>query len=218
MVVHGRILAILICFVLLGLSKSASGDEGARKIWFLSNGFHTAVALRAGESGAFLKSTNPDPQAKWILFGWGDRDYMMIPNRSLWITLKAVFWPTPSAIHVIAIRQVPQRVYRNSEVIEMSLTPAQHRAFVRYLEEQFAGFERQNPVFLGPGGTPMSSYFLGNEKFYFPKMCNWWLATGFRKAGIPVKHAGAITAQGLTRQLRKHGRRVGGSRLPVDTF
>jgi uncharacterized protein (TIGR02117 family) len=211
-----RLCLALICALLTVARVDAASSE--RQIWVLSNGFHSAVALRTKDVSPLIRGTIDDKRAQWVLVGWGDRDFFMADKASVWTVIKAVCWPTPSALHVVPLRQLPQRVYRNSEVILLDLSAKQHGELIAYLEAQFARSGDGRPIRLGKGFTDNSGFFLGSEKFYFPKMCNWWLADGLSRAGVPIRTRQAITAQGLTRQMRKHGNRVGGLRRPVDGF
>jgi hypothetical protein len=152
------------------------------------------------------------------MVGWGDRDYFMAKRPNLWITVKAVCWPTESALHIIPLRKPPESVYRRSDIVRLALSPERFTRLQSYLESQFATDQRGRPIFLKPGFSARSAFFLGSEKFYFPKMCNWWVAEGLIQAGIPVSRWRSITAHELMRQVKRHGEKTGARRLPVDAF
>lgn len=213
-----RVVFWMCCTASLPVKAQEHSNVTTQQVWVLSNGFHSAIALRTSDAGPLLRSVVGDPQAHWIVVGWGDRDYFMAKRATLWITLKAACWPTDSALHVIPLRKPPEAVYRSSDIVRLKLSPENAARLVSYLEAQFATDWQRRPIFIGRGFSERSAFFLGNEKFYFPKMCNWWVADGLREAGLPLSRLRSITAHELMRQVKKHGEKTGARQLPGDGF
>jgi hypothetical protein len=209
-----------LCLVvhLVGAGSLASGANDPRPVWVLSNGFHSAFAFRTESAPPSVRAVGRKRKAGWMMVGWGDKQFFMAKKGNPWVTIQAVCWPTPSALHLIPLPSPPERLLRNTEIVRLELPAKQFAALSAYIEAAFARAPNGKTIELGPGFSEGSVFFLGSEKFYFPKMCNWWVAAGVRQAGLPVHPVCALTAHELMRQLRKHGRRVGGLRLPVDSF
>ncbi|RYD77528.1 MAG: DUF2459 domain-containing protein [Verrucomicrobiaceae bacterium] len=187
-------------------------------VWVMGNGFHTSLALRTSDAGPLLRHAVRDPRAPWVVVGWGDRDYFMAKRVTPWITLKAVCWPTESALHIAPLRKPPEAVYRRSDIVRLALTSMELAQLRIYLDSQFATDRYGHPVFLRNGFSAKSAFFLGSEKFYFPKMCNWWVADGLRETGIPLSRVRSITAHELMRQVKRYGVRTGVRQHPSDGF
>ncbi len=217
-----RVVLLMCCtmsFQLQGAeAESDRSPDAPGPVWVLSNGFHSAIALRKSDAGPLLRKSIPDPAAKWVMIGWGDREFFMARRPNLWTTAKAALWPTDSALHVIPLRKPPEAVYRRSDIVRLKLSPANLARIRDYLDKQFAKDRKGSPVFLRKGFSERSAFFLGSEKFYFPKMCNWWVAEGLQEAGVPVSRVGLITADGLTRQVQRHGEKTGRKKPPREGF
>jgi uncharacterized protein (TIGR02117 family) len=193
-------------------------QEPARPVWVAGNGFHAAFILRVEDVSPELRRRLRDRQARWVVIGWGDKQFFMAKPPTVWMTVQAVFWPTPSALHVMPLRRPPEQALAHSDIVRL-VVPEQTVARLRlYLDSQFARDRNGANIPLGPGFSASSEFFLGSESFYFPKMCNMWTARGLRRAGIRVAPSIAITAGGLIWQLEGSGQRISSRRRPVDAF
>ena len=164
------------CFaiaILLGLCAPASG-EATRKVWLVGNGFHSAIAISARDIPGG-RELSGDSRAEWLLFGWGDADFY---RRKInpWTVLTAIVWPSPSILHVVPVRGSVADRFRRSDVIELSLPRSGHRALCAALDDAFARDARGRRIFVQRGYFPESRFYAGRERFYFPKMCNLWVA------------------------------------------
>jgi hypothetical protein len=73
------------------------------------------------------------------------------------------------------------------------------------LEKSFRRDHRGSLVPAGPGLYGEGRFYQAEGKFYFPKMCNWWTASGLRAAGCPVVPICTVTAGGAMSQTRRFG-------------
>lgn len=176
-----------------------SGDgPSARTVYVFSNGWHSDIIVaradlppdRIPESGDFADK-------RFVMFGWGDRDYYMTPDPGLWITLKAALWPTPSVMHLVGFDHPPAEMFPDAEIIGLSLSDAAFARLVDHLEQSFKG-----------GGVPLrtglydnSSFYEARGRFHLFNTCNRWTARGLKAAGLPVVTFGVITAADVMRQV-----------------
>lgn len=100
----GRLRLLVLWLTLLTGACAAAeypGWRGDRQVMVISTGWHTDIILRAED---IPPETLPEiadfSDARYVMFGWGDRDFYMTPEPGLWITLKAALWPTVSVMHV----------------------------------------------------------------------------------------------------------------------
>lgn len=168
-------------------------------VYVVPQGGHTGLAVRRADIPATLVPEKRDfPQADWLEFGWGDRDFYMTPSAGPWITFKAAFLPTQSVVHVAGVRGPLAAAFPGSEIVEIPLSRPALEALVRYVHEAFArDGERAEP--LGRGFYP------GGQTFHVFRTCNVWTAGALRAAGLPVRDA--LTAEGILAQVRPLSRR-----------
>jgi uncharacterized protein (TIGR02117 family) len=189
-----------------------------KPLWLISNGFHTAVALRTEDAGPTLRGLAPDPDAKWMLIGWGQADFFLARRYSLLLFLKGAFIPGPSAMHLMPMRSPPQRTLAHSDVVRLAI-PSEKLKDVRvFIESALARDAAGKPISLGPGYHARSVFYAGRERFVFPHTCNSWCARALREAGVNIPPENALVANDLTRQAAQRGSLVGVKRKPVDGF
>lgn len=160
--------------------------EGVQ-IYVATNGIHTGLIVPASEAGIdWLQRVRPehlaDPQltGRWLLFGWGDRDFYL--NTPGWRDLtpltavKAVTGSGGSLIHVDHL-QTPEEAV---DIRPITLSPAEYRRLADFIESHFA-----------PGG-PIKGY--GERDLFYPargrysalRTCNNWTAEALTYAGVRV--------------------------------
>ncbi|HEX8312735.1 MAG TPA: DUF2459 domain-containing protein [Chthoniobacteraceae bacterium] len=205
-----------LCTTALLLTEFFSERAAAEPVWVVSNGFHTSLGFRARDVPQLAVLT-PDRHADYVLIGWGDADFYRYPATA-WLLIKAVCWPTPGALHVVPVRGPLTGTLRNSDIIRLDVTPAGFAKMRGRLVKHLAMDERNAAVSLGNGYVETSRFYLSRESFYFPKMCNMWVAQTLRIGGVRVIPGMAISAQCLQWQIGPQGRRLNTRRRPLDAF
>ncbi len=195
-----------------GCSMEARADRANRraakrppaKVWLVSNGWHTSVALRRQDATKELQAFAPT--AKYLVIGWGGADfYMWRQMNNPLRRISAVFLPTTSALHVIPVKTSIVKECPNSEVIEFEVTEQGLERMRKRLHLAFKRDPDGKPSIAGPGKMPLSKFFNGTETYYLPKTCNVWAASLLHSAGVPIMVSAAIVADNLCWQGRKHG-------------
>lgn len=122
----------------------------------------------------------------FLEFGWGDADYFTHPGFHLWYAVKAVFWPTSSAMHINPIHQPVEEYYVNTDVVRIELNDEQLRRLVLYLVEEFELDENRKIIPVADGIYPDSYFYKGSSSYYFPKNSNVWAARAIQRAGFSI--------------------------------
>jgi uncharacterized protein (TIGR02117 family) len=192
-------LCILLCScAAVPLPEEAPGP-GERALFVVPQGWHTGIAVRRADiPGALIPEKRDFPQADWLEFGWGDRDFYMSETPGPWTTFKAAFLPTASVVHVVGLRGPLAARFPGSEIVEIGVSQAALERLLRYVHAAFAreaGASRP----LGRGFYP------GRETFHLLRTCNVWTARALREAGLPVRDA--LTVEGILAQVRPLSRR-----------
>lgn len=189
---------------------------GDRRIMVISTGWHTDIILRAED---IPRETLPEiadfPDARYVMFGWGDRDYYMTPEPGLWITLKAALWPTAAVMHVAGLAEDPQHYFRDPEILVLAVDREVLGSVIAGIAASFAraGDQRASP--LGPGLYEDSRFYAATGRFHLFNNCNRWTAQILRRAGLPVSATMVLTEGQVMRQLRRLITDEGVSDAPV---
>ena len=184
-------------------------------VWVVSNGFHTSLALRAADL-PLAKEVFGSGQADVVLLGWGARDIYRGYNNP-WTVCEAVFGG-PSLLHVIPIRGTVRSRFLHSDIVRFDLPCDRVRALARELERAFARDELGRLEPQGRGYYAESRFYRGRERFYFPKVCNTWVASKLQRSGVPLCVPASLLAPVLIRQAARAGKREERRSAPVDAF
>lgn len=215
---------VLLNFALLLLASCAAPKrhafahsatkEPATKVWIVSNGFHTSIAVRASDAPKPMRAF--DPTADYFVIGWGGRDFYMGRAQYPWEYITSVFLPTASALHVVPVHSSLVAECAHSEIIEFEVSlSGMGRLHDRLLSDMKLDASGRM-VMEGNGKSPKSKFFTGAETYIFPKTCNLWAASHLKTAGVPLTVAAALTADNLCWQGRKLGRILAYKSRPGD--
>ena len=146
--------------------------------------------------------------AEYIEVGWGDRAYYQAADPGVWLGLRALFWPTPGVLHLVAFSGPVEQTFGASEILELRVSARGFERLVAMIRDSHELDELGRPIAFGPGLYGTSRFYASREKFHLFKTCNVWTATLLRETGVPVTAAQALTADSLMRQLRPRGRLI----------
>lgn len=165
-----------------------SQPDTGTTIYLATNGYHTGLVLPASEAGVdWLQRARPehlpDPQltGRWLLFGWGDRDFYL--NTPTWkeftprTALIAITGSGGSLMHIDHIDRPEDAV----TIRPIRLRPHEYRRLVAYIDASFV-----------PGGAPLPGYgprdvfYPANGRYSLFYTCNSWTADALAAAGVRV--------------------------------
>lgn len=188
-----------------GLHPPAPGAP-ATTVYVLNRGWHTGLALpRADLHETNMPVVRDFPGADYLEFGWGDAAFYTEDSPSICTTLKAVFWPTPSVLHVAGARGALRDGLPAGEIVAVQLSEPGFERLRAFVADTFRRDQNGNIVPAGPGLYGEGRFYQANGKFYFPKMCNRWTASGLRAAGCPIAPGCSATAGRVMSQARTFG-------------
>jgi len=191
--------ALLLCCLLVGCANAPLAELPQApleaSIILVPQGGHTGIAVRRVDIPAALIPEKRDfPDAAFLEFGWGDRDFYMAEAPGPWVSFKAAFLPTRSAVHVAGVHGDLAARFPGSEIVEIPLSRPALLGLLRYVHDAFERDGRGVAEPLGPGFYP------GRETFHLLRTCNVWTAGALRAAGLPVRDA--LTVGGIMKQVR----------------
>ena len=205
-----RCAAAIVLFMLAGCASSPPAaevprDGGPSRVFYVANhGWHTGLIVRSADVPREAWPARRDfPDARYLELGWGDREYYMREDPGIWLGLRALFWPTDSAIHAVAVRDAIEREFPASEIVELRVSEAGFRRLVEFVAASHARDAAGDWIVLGPGQRPdRSRFYASGRRFHLFETCNTWVARALREAGVPINPRAAITAGSLMRQVR----------------
>lgn len=162
--------------------------------------------MRSELPDAFWAANRDFAQYPLVEIGWGDEGFYMAERITVPIACKAVFWPTPTVLHVVGLSGPPEEEFPESTVVELKLSERGLSNLVQFIDVSRARDPHGHSMALGRGLYGDSEFFRANGSYYFPRTCNWWTASALRSAGCPVRPICSVTATCFMFQVKRFGR------------
>lgn len=203
-----RTLIILSIALLTGCTKPISPfyppdpDRTDNKtIYIVNHGLHTGIVLPKQDSAPYMHSLNDFKTARYLEVGWGDETYYQTDPNTLWMGIRALFWPTDSVLHLAALQTDPVSYFSKYEVIQLKLSKRGFIRLVKFIHNSFALNEKKQIISLGSGLYGTSRFYRAEGKFHLFNNCNTWSARAIRSSGFPINTFYIFTADDLIYQL-----------------
>ena len=165
-------------------------------IYVLRGGWHTELALPLQLIDSLLSGLKSDfPGARYLVFGWGARDYYMAQNPGIAEATRALS-PGPAVMLVMALPSAPSE---NAFVVFVSRQGVARLS--RWLWNELAKAPGEEPQRVAAGPHPQSVFYAGTGSYDASHTCNTWTAEALRVARLPVNAAGIVFADQVTAQL-----------------
>jgi uncharacterized protein (TIGR02117 family) len=200
-------IAIIVAVGCLGpvasLYPPGPGDPST-PVWVVDHGWHTGLVLERAEIPGGLWPERDDlAPAPYLEVGWGDAAFYRAKEPGVGLAVRAALGSAGSALHVVALPALPQRIFPGREVVEIRLSLSGLQALVRFVDKSFARGERGRAPQLGPGLYGISAFYPARGRYHLLSTCNTWIADALRSAGVPITPAYAMTAGNLMWQARR---------------
>ena len=125
-----------------------------------------------------------DPQAEWLLVGWGASSFFATVGSVSDITAHTLWRSATGDSSVLRI-DVAGRIEDFSRITLMALTPDQFNALTDAILDSFARMADGGRIPLPYAGfTPTDGFFAGRDRFHMARTCNVWVSEMFARAGL----------------------------------
>ena len=166
--------------------------DGPATIYVVGRGWHTDIGLPADQVNGPLASLEGDfPGVRFMVFGFGERNYLMTRTVGPGDALSALF-PSPSAVLMTALTAPPTEAFSDEQVVTLRLPRAGAdrlaEAMWTALEKAPDGSARR----LADGPYLGSAFYASTETYDGFHTCNTWTALLLRDAGLPVDPRGVL--------------------------
>ncbi|WP_370277439.1 TIGR02117 family protein [Pontibacterium sp.] len=195
---------------------SSFTDEGSIDLYIVSHGWHTGFVIPADEIQARLPELKDRfPNTPYIEFGWGDKGFYQAEEITSGLTFRAIFWPTPSVIHAVAVPDDVESYFGNSEVEKLCLTNHELASLIDFVEGSFHKDENGNIIPLKNGIYGNSQFYQGMGDYYLMNTCNTWTAKGLKSIGMDITPMFKLTASSVMTYLQNRDRSPSGTSNPI---
>jgi uncharacterized protein (TIGR02117 family) len=173
-------------------------------IYVAGHGLHTGLVVHTDDVPAGLWPARDDfPKSRFLEVGWGDRAYYTHPDPGLWLALRALLWPTDSAVHAVGVPKTVEGEFPGSELVELRVSEAGFARLLTFVAASHARDAQGYAIVLGPGQREHSSFYASERRFHLFETCNTWVARALHAAGLPISPKGVILAEAVMRQVRR---------------
>ncbi len=195
LLIFGKALAWL--FLLLGIYVALSfilsyipvntdqtEEDRPNRIYAHSNGVHLDLVFPVEMVPEQLRSQfTYSPKTQLLAIGWGDKGFYL--DTPTWaelspkVAVKAMFLPSPTAMHVTEHAAV------NTTWSHIDLTNEQVGELWAYIIATFqTDASGQITELVGQGYTDQDRFYEANGNYSMFKTCNSWVNTGLRRIGV----------------------------------
>lgn len=187
-------IAVIIGMLIQIKPESVPEDEKIIEIFLQASDIHTDIVLpyeneliNWEEFVSSKHSLSTSQNTNYISFGWGDLEFYK--NTPQWddltpkTAIKALFFKTPSALHVEFLDVLPPA----EETISINVTPEQYKKLSVFILTSFETDENDN---LRPipdlHYNRQDAFFHAEGSLNLFKTCNTWTNNALKDAGMPA--------------------------------
>ena len=178
--------------------------DATRAFYVVSHGWHTGIVVNRRDLIEVVPPLEDNfSSGEYLEIGWGDERFYQAPTVSLGIVFQAIFWPTPTVLHIVKVPYNPQRYFSKSEVVEVSVPQTGYEKLLAFVAGSFGRTAGNGVIKVGPGLYGSSWFYRAEGDFSAFNTCNTWVAKSIETTGFPISSTTTITADGLLSQLRE---------------
>jgi uncharacterized protein (TIGR02117 family) len=201
--------SVLICLLVSASPAPAAANWACtteepmcKLVVVVHDSWHAAIVLRRADiTHDSLPELVDFPDAEFIEFSWGDKDYFPNPDAGVFTGIKAAFWSSGSVLHLVGFSGNPKSFYRSEELVELRLTTNAHGRLLDYISRTFFRPPPRDRAEASAGLFTYSRFYPATHKFSLLKTCNTWVAEALKSAGLPISPGHVMTADSLATQL-----------------
>ncbi len=176
------------------------------EVYVVNHGWHTGFVLPSSDIQQLIPELKQRfRNAPYIEFGWGDNEFYQADEITSGITLKAIFLPTDSVVHAVAVTRRADKYFKKSEVEKFCLEDSDFKSLVKFISSSFYKDESGNILKLNQGIYGDSQFYKAKGDFHIFNTCNKWTAKGLESAGMEISTTFKLTAGSIMSYLSRQG-------------
>jgi len=167
-------------------------------IFVVSHGWHTGIIIPS----KLITKRIPGLKtrfagAAYLEFGWGDKGFYQSKEITSGITMAAIFWPTDTVLHVVAVPEKSDKYFSNSHVEKICINESGYASLLRFIESSFFKNNSGEIVKLKKGIYGDSQFYRSVGDFYLMNTCNKWTAKALKSSGKEINPFFKLTASSI---------------------
>ncbi|MDO9424761.1 MAG: DUF2459 domain-containing protein [Methylobacter sp.] len=200
-------LLILLVFSFMHSGCSLAPVENAQAeettIYIVDHGMHTGIVIDADSVTEIIRGLLFDfEDISFIEFGWGDQAFYQADSFSVFLAIRALFFPTGSVMHVAGLRHTPEFYFRHSDMEGIRIPRDRLKSMLRYIDSSFARDSQGALIGLGRGLYAYSTFYDAKGSYHLFNNCNTWVIEALAEAGFSERILPTLTASSVMRQVR----------------
>jgi uncharacterized protein (TIGR02117 family) len=170
-------------------------------VYVVAGGWHTEIGLQLEAITGPLATLKPEfANARYLVFGWGARDYYMARNPGIGDILRAIA-PGPAVMLVTPLQMLPEAFFGASNALAIHASSEGTQRLSQFLWDYLVIDKEGHPRRVATGPDPQSIFYASGGTYNLGHTCNTWTAEALRVAGLPVSAAGVVFASQVLNQL-----------------
>jgi uncharacterized protein (TIGR02117 family) len=149
------------------------------------------------------------PTGNYLEIGWGDKGFYQAKAITAGLTLRALFWPTDSVVHIVSVPRSPYLSFPTSEIRSLSLSQWQVDSLGEFLAGSFLRGDQNLAIATTDGIYGDSQFYVGVGNYYLFNTCNKWTAKGLESAGFDISTSLKLNASSIIRYIDSKESRQG---------
>jgi uncharacterized protein (TIGR02117 family) len=163
----------------------SSDAEKSNRIFVINHGWHTGVAVPA----SVLTNKLPElgqrfPDSKYLEIGWGDEGFYQANEITTKLSIKALFWPTDSVLHIVSVPASPEALFPDSKIIRLSITDNELQHLLEFITSSFYFSKNESIIPLKTGIYGDGQFYKAVGDFFLFNTCNTWTAKALESTGF----------------------------------
>jgi uncharacterized protein (TIGR02117 family) len=178
---------------------------GENTVYVVSHGWHTGFVIPMPA----IEQSIPELAVRFkdipfLEVGWGDKGFYQAKEITSGLTIQAIFWPTDSVIHSVAVPIQTEDYFPHSEIERLCLTDSELSSLITFISNSFYKDDSGAVVALKNGIYGDSQFYKGVGDYYLMNTCNKWTAKGLKSAGMDISPTFKLTASSIMYYLAGH--------------
>ncbi|MDI1232488.1 MAG: DUF2459 domain-containing protein [Methylobacter sp.] len=201
-------LLILLVFGFMHSDCSSAPVENVQAeeitLYIVDHGMHTGIVIDADSVTEIIQGLRFDfEEIRFIEFGWGDQAFYQADSFSVFLAIRALFFPTGSVMHVAGLSDRPEFYFRHSDIEGIPISRERLKSMLRYIDSSFARDSQDALIGLGRGLYAYSTFYDAKGRYHLLNNCNTWVMEALVEAGFSKRVWPTLTASSVMRQVRK---------------
>jgi uncharacterized protein (TIGR02117 family) len=173
-------------------------------VYLVKNNWHTGIVFKVNDVLHDLPEISEFKNYNYVDIGWGDADFYQYPEFDAGLAVKALFYPTGSAIRVEAFNLTIERYIELSDMaVLIKMNNTELSELLNFISNEFYK-DDEKLVELSRRYSGHIVYYHAKGKYHLFNTCNTWVAKGLRNSGIEIKDK-IILAEQLFREAAERG-------------